>query len=136
VKRLLLASLLALVACVAMGQTPTATASLSWVAPTTNTNGSTITAALTYNVYQAAAVSGTCPAVGSAYTAVASGISGVADTLTLPAADFGTTQCFYLVAIETGVDSAASNIVSLAVPAAPLQPNAPTTVVVTVVVSP
>jgi hypothetical protein len=130
--------IVALWACAVMAQTPSATASLSWTAPTTNTNGSTITTALTYQVYQAAASGTTCPAsTSSSYIAVGGVVSSsTALTLTLPSADYGTTQCFFVEAIEATVDSAPSNVASVAVPAAPSQPNAPTTVVVTVVVNP
>jgi hypothetical protein len=50
---------------------PTGTAALSWTAPAKNTDGSTISAAITYNVYHglsAAALTDKVPVNGLAYT--------------------------------------------------------------------
>ena len=74
------------------------TATLTWIAPTTNTDGSAITATLTYNVYQGP--EGALVKVQSALTALS-----VSITTGLTA---GTTQCFTVSAIENGVESGQS----------------------------
>lgn len=71
---------------------------LSWVAPTTNTDGTPITGTLTYNVYQ-----GLSPT-----------ITGLPD---------GATVYFTVTAVEGGVESAKSNVVSKVFP--PATPDAP-----------
>jgi len=80
---------------------------LSWTAPTANTNGTAITSALSYNLYQGAKGAEVLVASGvtSPYTAsLASGL------------------CFEVTAVESGVESARSNEVC----ELPSAPGAPT----------
>ena len=89
---------------------------LTWTAPTLNTDGTTITAALTYNVYQGAK--------GSTTKASAStGLPGLTTTIfsgLLP----GTTVCFEVTAVAGGQESAHSGEVCKTFPAS--VPSAPT----------
>jgi hypothetical protein len=95
-------------------------AALSWTAPTTNTDGTTITATLTYNLYQGLA---------GALTKVQSGLTGLAATVTTGLTP-GSTQCFAVTAIEAGVEGAQSNVACAAIPLA--TPGAPGTVTVVI----
>lgn len=74
------------------------TAALSWVAPTTNVDGTPITGSLTYNVYQGAI---------NAVTLVQSGITGTSVVISTGLTS-GTTQCFAVVANEAGTASSES----------------------------
>jgi hypothetical protein len=84
---------------------------LTWTAPTLNTDGTTITGAITYSVYKGAT---------GAETFFTAGITTTATTL---AGTPGTTQCFQVTAVVNGVESAKSNEVCKSfpnpVPAAP-----------------
>jgi hypothetical protein len=106
----------------AFAQTVTTKVNLSWTAPTANTDGSAITGALTYNVYQG-------PKAGP-FVAIATGATGTTTTVTTLASG----NCFSVVAQEaTGstsfTDSAPSNTQCVPVP------NAPGSVTVTVTVT-
>ena len=88
---------------------------LSWAAPTSNTDGSALIASLTYNVYQGSSAT-TLAKVQSALTAPTATISS---GLTA-----GTTQYFAVTSVENGVESTQTTPVSIAIPQ-PV-PNAPT----------
>lgn len=75
-------------------------ASLSWTAPTANTDGSAITGSLTYNIYQ-----GASGALGA--TPVQTGITTTSATITA-GLSAGATVCFAVTAVEGGVESAQS----------------------------
>jgi hypothetical protein len=118
-KRVLCTALLALVAACAIAQTATTSVALGWTAPTQNVDGSAISGALTYNLYQG-------PKAGP-FTKVGSGLAAVSTTVTSLAAG----ACFAVTAVETtGSESALSNT------ACALQSAAPSgmSVVVTVTV--
>jgi hypothetical protein len=89
---------LALVASVAFAATHTA----SWTAPTTNTDGSTISVPLTYNVYEGAK---------SAEVKTQTGVTSLSATVTGP--------CVLVSAVENGNEGALSNEVCLQIPNAP-----------------
>ncbi len=97
------------------------TASLSWTAPTLNSDGSTITATLTYNVYQAAQ--------GSTLVKVQ---SALANTGVLISAGLtpGTTQCFAVTAVANGQEGAQSATACAAIPFQ--TPGVPTQITVVV----
>lgn len=106
---LMLLGIVIIAGCAASAQpAPTNTATLSWTAPTTNTDGSTITAgAVTYNIYQtpAGAVSGGVK--------LASALADTGDVVSTqagggPIAD-GQTLCYNVTAVVAGVESAYSN---------------------------
>lgn len=106
--------------CASATQAAGPSAALAWVAPTTNTDGTAITVALTYNVYQGSAVSAAACTLGS--TPVQTGVSGTSLTITAGLAD-GTTACFAVTAVEGGVESAKSNVATKTFPpATPLAP--------------
>lgn len=90
-------------------------ATLTWTAPTTNTDGTPITGTLSFNVYQG-------PTGAEGATPVQTGLSGTSVTITLGLAD-GTTVCFKVTAVEGGQESAKSNEACKTFPAA--TPNAP-----------
>jgi hypothetical protein len=99
------------VASFALAQTIPPTVAVSWTAPTTNTNGSTITGAITYNLY----VGGT--GVAPLVTVQQKGI-----TLThVPATGVvpGTTMCFAVTAVVGGVESAQTTPVCTAITPTP-----------------
>lgn len=96
-------------------------ATLTWTAPTTNTDGTPITGTLTFNVYQGSGASVSACTLGT--TAVQTGISGTTVTVTSGLAD-GTTACFAVTAVEGGVESAKSNTATKTFP--PATPLAPT----------
>lgn len=82
----------------AVGTAPTAT--ITFVAPTKNTDGSAITGTLTYNLYQGTAA--------GAETKVASAIAGSPFTVSTGLVA-STTVYWYLTAVENGVESAPTN---------------------------
>jgi hypothetical protein len=92
-----------------------ATVTLNWVAPTTNTDGSPITGAITYNLYQ-----------GASATTLAKVQSGLTATTAVVTAGLtpGTNEFFSVTAVAEGAESAEIAAVSAAIPA--LVPNAPT----------
>jgi hypothetical protein len=97
------------------------TAVLSWTAPTTNTDGSAITGALTYNLYR-----GTSATVLTKMTTV----TGL--TFTDHAGSASPVTYFYAVsAVEAGQESKESNTVTVTLAAATLTPSAPTNVTLT-----
>jgi hypothetical protein len=104
----------------AAAATPTPSAALSWTAPTTNTDGTAITATLTYNIYQG---------LTGALAKVQSGVTTTAATITA-GLTAGTTQCFAVTAVANGVESAQSNSACAAI--SQPSPNSPTTVVVVI----
>jgi hypothetical protein len=95
---------------------------LSWSAPTLNTDGSAITPPLTYNLYQ-----------GGSATSLAKVQTGLTSTSTTVSAGLtpGSTQFFSVTAVENGQESAQETPVSVGIPE-PV-PSAPTglTVVLT-----
>ena len=99
--------------------TTVSSVALGWAPPTTNTDGSTITAPLTYNLYMGVA--------GSALVEQQTGIVGVNYNFvtSLPT---GVPVCFAFTAVESGVESSQSNIGCITVE---YVPNAPTNFQVT-----
>jgi hypothetical protein len=98
--------LMVFAAALAVGQA-THTATVTWIAPTTNTDGSPITATLTYNLYQGAQ--------GAALALKTSAIAALSTTVTT-GLTAGTTQCFAVTAVANGLESAQSNSACAAVP--------------------
>jgi hypothetical protein len=94
-----------------------ATLTLSWTAPTANTDGTAVST-LTYNVYQGS----TCSALVLIQSSV-----GV-PTYIIPGVAAGP-YCFAVTAVENGVESAQSSAVSFTVK--PPTPLAPTKLTVT-----
>ncbi len=94
----------------------TGQATLTWTQPATNVNGTPISNAVTYNVYQGAQ--------GATLVKVQSGISAHTAVVTTGLTP-GTTQCFAVTAVVNNVESAQSNTacaaVSFPVPGAPTQ---------------
>lgn len=92
------------------------TATVSWTAPTKNTDGSAITATITYNLYQGVQ--------GSTLTKVQSNLATNSATVTA-ALTPGTTQCFTVTAVTNGVESAQSlsacTAIAFPTPGAPSQ---------------
>lgn len=88
----------------AFAQTPP-TATLTWTAPTTYTDGTAIpsTVALSYNVYQ-----GVSP---TALVKVASGVTTLTSTITTGLAD-GNTYYWSVTAVAGGLEGAQSNVAS------------------------
>jgi hypothetical protein len=101
------------------------TAVLTWTAPTLNTDGTTITLPLTYNVYQGASGS-------TAKSKVQSGITALAATVTAGLVA-GTTACFELTAVAGALESAHTAEVCKAFPSA--TPNAPGNLQISVTVA-
>lgn len=91
---------------------------LAWTAPVSNTDGSAIAGAVTYNIYQG--LTGSLVRVQSAVTA-----SSVTITTGLTP---GTSQCFAVTAVVGGIEGAQSNAACKAIPF-PI-PNAPTNLTV------
>lgn len=98
------------------------TATVSWTAPTTNTNGTAIASALTYNIYSCP--SGTAAgAAASSCTQVTSGLTAL--TYTTAAFTTAGTFNYAVTAVEAGQESAISNLVSAVVTAPPPIPGPP-----------
>lgn len=94
---------------IALAQAATPTATVSWTAPTTNTDGSSITAALTYNLYAGTS----CTSMSK----LVSGITTVSTVVTSPTTLApGTTVCFAVTAVANGVESAQSNTATTVIP--------------------
>lgn len=104
----------------------TATATLTYVAPTKNTDGSAITGPITYNLYAAAQ--------GATPVKVAAGITGAA-VFTLPLASIpagGVTECFALAAVVGGFESVLSSPLACKLIAAPPIPNGPSSIAISI----
>ncbi len=84
------------------------TATLSWTPPTTYTDGTAITQAITYNVYQGASA--------LSLTKVASGVTTLTQTITTGLLD-GVTYFWSITAVVGGVESAQAAPVSKTFPA-------------------
>lgn len=116
----------------AAATTVTASATLNWTAVTTATNGATITG-VTYNVWDGnIAAGGTCTA--GAISQVATGLTGLTDTLTLSGVTPGTVECFAVSASAGGQTGALSAIVPFTIPTPPAPIPGTTTVTVTIVI--
>lgn len=103
------------------------TANLSWTAPTTRTDGSALTGAVTYKVYRGTSAA----AVGSATTALATVTAGT--TYTDASAPAGT-QFYAVSAVDSGgLESAKTAAVSVVIPSAP--PSPPTGLSVVAVIA-
>lgn len=100
----------------------TVSAAISWSAPTANVDGSAITGAVSYNLYQG---------LTGALAKVQSGIAGGSATVTTGLTP-GTTQCFAVTAVVATLESAQSVpvCITLAVPPPPT-PVSPTNVTIT-----
>jgi hypothetical protein len=94
------------------------TAALAWTAPTVNTDGSALTGALTYNIYQGAK--------GAEVKSV-SGVTTTTYTVSSGLTD-GSTVCWYVTAVEGGQESASSAEVCKTFP--PAIPQAPASLTV------
>lgn len=90
---------------------------LSWTAPTTFTNGSAITGAITYNIYQGAS---------GAEVSAQTGVSATSVTITT-GLSAGSTVCWQVTAVVGGVESSRTTEVCETFPA---QPNPPTNLTV------
>lgn len=90
---------------------------LNWVAPTLNTDGSAITAALTYNLYSVTT---------TASTSLQTGITGLTNQRTNLNAG---TPCYALTAVANTLESAPTTPICVLVTSAP---NAPTSITVTI----
>lgn len=99
------------------GSVATPTAIVGWTAPTTNTDTSPITVALTYNLYQGLQ--------GAALAQVATGFTSLSATVT-SGLTAGTTVCFAVTAVGAGQESAQSNPACKSFTAS--VPNAPTAI--------
>lgn len=94
---------------------------LAWTADATNTDGSPITGAVTYNVYQGTAA--------NALTKVQSGLTATSVTVNTGLTP-GAEAFFAVSATAEGQESGQSTVVSIAIPA--LVPSAPTGLTATV----
>lgn len=101
------------------------TASVSWTAPTTNTDGSKITGAITYNLYSGAT------ATALPFTAVVQ--KGMSNTLTqvMSGLTAGVQTCFAATAVVATIESAQSTPTCYTPAAATLTPSPPGKVTVT-----
>jgi hypothetical protein len=102
----------------------TASAALSWAAPTAFTDGTPITGAITYNIYQGLA---------GALVKVQSGVTTTAATVTSGLTP-NTTQCFAVTAVVNAVEGAQSTASCAAIPAP--TPGAPSQVIVVITGTP
>jgi hypothetical protein len=95
-----LAALLVLVTFAATAQTPR-TAVITFTAPTTRTDGSTITGALSYEVWQG---------LKGGTKAKASTVNATSTTINITTGLLGGREyCWHIVAVEAGIASAPSN---------------------------
>jgi hypothetical protein len=108
---MILIFLFALLCSMASAQTVTQSIQLGWTAPTKNTDGSAITGALTYTLFQG-------PSAGP-FVQVATGLTGITTTVTSATAG----NCFALAAVEaqgaTITASALSPTVCALIPSSP-----------------
>jgi hypothetical protein len=119
--KLLRLTLALILTCVAVGAHAVASgASLTWTAPTANTDGTPIAGALTYNIYQGA--------TAATLTKVASGLTSTTGAVTA-GLTAGTTQYFAVTAVANGMESAQTPVAALAIPFP--TPNAPTSLACT-----
>lgn len=96
---------------------------LTWTAPTTDTNGATITVPLTYNVYRGLSATN--------LSVIKSGLAAL--TYSDPATSAAPTTYFYAVtAVQAGEESALSQVVSATIQAPLVVPSPPPAVAVTV----
>jgi|SRR5665213_383848 len=86
------------------------TATLTWTAPTKNTDGTALGGPVTYNVYQ------TASGATSGGTKLASNLATLTDAISSGLAD-GSTDCFNVTAVVAGQESAYSNQVCKTFPA-------------------
>jgi len=106
---------------VAQTVAPVPKLTVSWTAPTTNTDGSAIPAgSLTYQLYQGS---------DGKYATVGSPVA-ITSELVTAGLTVGTTVCFYVVAIEAAQQSGASTEACAVVPKPTVIPNPPTQVTV------
>lgn len=109
-----------LFASLATSQTTGHSAAIAWTAPTANSDGSALTGALTYNLYQGP---------DGALVSVQTGLTGLTATVTT-GLTAGSTQCFAVTAVENGVESAPSLESCVTLPVlAPAAPGLPTVTV-------
>lgn len=120
--RLIAAALtIALLLCVCVAYA--GTANLTWTAPTTRTDGSALTGAVTYKVYRGSSAA----AVASSTTALATVSAGTAYTDTTAPAG---TQFYAVSTVDSaGVEGPKANAVSVVIPVAPPSPPTGLTVV-------
>ena len=98
----------------AIGQTAASTAiTLTWMAPTTNTDGSAIAGPITYNIYSGATKTGTMAKV----------VSGLTATQNLAANP--TQPCYSVTAVVNGLESAQSGVVCVTGGVVVSNPNPP-----------
>lgn len=110
------------------GATPVeaGTANLTWVAPTTRTDGAALTGPLTFKVYRGSSAAG----VAASTTAIATATGTSYTDTSAPAG----TQFYAVTAVDAaGVESAKTNAVSVVIPVAP--PSPPTGLSVVAVIA-
>lgn len=118
-----LAWMLALVALAASAQAPPSgtNVTLTWTAPTQNTDGSAITDPITYNLYAATNCTA-CPCTSPTYASIATGLTGspnVRQNVAYAVIDY------HLTAVVDGIESAPAET-CWAYKAPPKTPSAPT----------
>jgi hypothetical protein len=101
-------ALLVLITSVTQAQSSSSQVTVSWTAPTLNTDGSTITGTVSYNLYEGTSTSGPWTKVQGQLSAVAEELSTIA-----------TGSCFAVTAVVGGVESALSTAVCIKQPDAP-----------------
>ena len=111
-RRLLIASIIALACGVALAQSSSNTAQWNWGAVTTYTDGTTISVPVTYNLYI-----GTAGKSSESATPAETGLSALTFTGSGYAA--GTTVCGEITAVAGGVEGARSNEACKTFPAVP-----------------
>lgn len=107
-KRFLLLTLSALLIPIALAQSATTTVTVSWIAPTQNTDGSSITGTVSYNLYEGASVTGP-------WTMVQTQLSATSEQLTTISAG----SCFAVTAVVNKVESTMAPAVCIEQPKAP-----------------
>lgn len=114
--------------------TVTASATATWTAVTQSTSGATLTG-VTYTLYAGnVAAGGTCSTSG--LTQLATGLTSLNDTVSLPGLTPGTLECFAVTATAAGVTGAYSNLASISVPSPPTPGATTVTVIITFVSAP
>lgn len=106
----------------AAAQTISTSVAIGWVAPTKNADGTMISGALTYNLYQGAS--------GGTFTKVASGLTGTSTVVTSVAAG----NCFAMTTVEM-IGSSSVESISPSSPTCIAIPGAPSNVTVTLTIT-
>lgn len=107
-KILALAAACLVAACCTIAYAAGPQVSLGWTAPTLNTDGTTITGPMTYNLYQA-------PASGQPFVKIQTGITGPSAVVSSGVSP-GTVPCFTVTAVVAAMESAQSAQVCATLP--------------------